>query len=121
MRCLKSDGRSKLLSGCLLYRADWVSLSLSCPFRLRGSESPDASLGAECYIIPVLLLLLFIASLLNSSQMIFFFFLSHMSSASGIVLTLEPSKETERKEGGRAGRKKERKRLGCVCEAAKAE
>lgn len=118
VRSLKSDGRSKVLSGGPLYIAHRVSPSHVAPLGLGAVSPTDASLGAECSIIPVLLLVLLIVSLLNSSQMIFFF---HMSSASCVVLALEPSKETERKRGGREGKKKERKKLGCVCEVATAE
>ena len=75
VRSLKSDGRSKLLSGGPLYVAPWVSLSLPCPFRPGVVSPADANLGAECYIIPVPLLLLLIVSLLNSSQVTFSFFI----------------------------------------------
>lgn len=63
------------------------------------------------------------ATLVNSlfiklfSSDLFFF---HTSSASYVVLALEPSKESERKEGGREGKKTEGKELGCVWEVAKA-
>lgn len=92
---LKTNERSKLLSGGPLHTACPVSLIPSSPASsgVGVMVSPTAAnLGPECYSLCFCYscLFLLLVTLLNSSQIIFSF--PYMSSASCIVLALEPSK-----------------------------